>query len=75
MNLSIKLKIFKYNRIKLINLEIHNNFMEKVIVSKSKFQKMKNELRTLRNTSLYKRILKSKEELKNKVYTRKDLGF
>jgi len=36
---------------------------------------MKSEIKTLRNSELYKKVLKSKEELKTKVYTRKDLGF
>lgn len=36
---------------------------------------MKSEIKTLRDSDLYKKILKSKEELKKKVYTRKDLGF
>lgn len=49
--------------------------MENVTISKTEYLKMKSEIKTLRNSELYKKILKSKEELKNKVYTRKDLGF
>lgn len=49
--------------------------MEHVIISKRKYLKMKNEIKTLRNSSLYKKILKSKEEIKKRAYTRKDLGF
>ena len=49
--------------------------MESVTISKSKYLKMKSEIRTLRNSDLYKKVLRSKEELKKKAYTRKDLGF
>jgi PHD/YefM family antitoxin component YafN of YafNO toxin-antitoxin module len=49
--------------------------MENVIIPKSEYLKMKREIKTLRNSDLYKKIIKSKEELKKKVYTRKDLGF
>ena len=44
-------------------------------ISKKKYHEMKTEIKTLRNTQLYKKILKSNEELKKKIYTRKDLGF
>jgi len=49
--------------------------MDTITISKTKYLQMKNEIKTLRNSSLYKKILRSKEELKKKVYTRKDLGF
>lgn len=49
--------------------------METITISKSDYIKMKNEVKTLKNSKLYKKILKSKEELKKKIYTREDLGF
>ena len=49
--------------------------METVTIPKHEYLKMKTELKTLRNSKLYKKVLKSKEELKTKTYTRKDLGF
>jgi len=49
--------------------------METVTIPKTQYLKMKSEIKTLRNSDLYKKVLKSKEELKQKVYTRKDLGF
>lgn len=38
-------------------------------------QKLKEEVKTLRNTQLYKRLLDCLENLKKKEYTRKDLGI
>ncbi len=49
--------------------------MDSVTIPKSEYLKMKSEIKTLRDSELYKKILKSKEELKKKAYTRKDLGF
>ena len=49
--------------------------METITIPKSEYEQMKLELKTLRNSELYKKILKSKEELKEKVYSRKDIGF
>jgi hypothetical protein len=49
--------------------------MEKIIVDKKKYIQLKKEVETLRNSNLYKKILKTNEELKKKIYTRKDLGF
>ena len=49
--------------------------MDTITIPKSEYLQMKSEIEALKNSSLYKKILKSKEELKKKVYTRKDLGF
>jgi hypothetical protein len=49
--------------------------MENVTIPKSEYLKMKSEIKTLRNSDLYKKVLKSKYELKKKAYTRKNLGF
>lgn len=49
--------------------------METVTIPKSEYLQMKSEIETLRNSDLYQKILKSKKELKKKVYTRTDLGF
>ncbi len=56
--------------------------METVTISKSQLesiekenQKLKTEVETLRNTSLYRRLLDCLENLKEKEYTRKDLGI
>ena len=46
-----------------------------ITIPKAEYLKMESEIETLRNSSLYKKIFKSKNELKKKVYTRKDLGF
>jgi len=45
----------------------------KVLEQKNK--KLKQEVETLRNTQLYKRLLECLENLKKKEYTRKDLGL
>ena len=37
--------------------------MDTITISKTKYLQMKNEIKTLRNSSLYKKILRSKEEL------------
>ena len=54
--------------------------METVTISKEKYEQMQREIKTLRNTDLYKKLLKSLAEFKKdaaegKEYTRKDLGF
>lgn len=38
-------------------------------------KKLKSEVETLHNTSLYKRLLECLENLKKKEYTRRDLGI
>ncbi len=38
-------------------------------------KKLKVEIETLRNTSLYRRLMECLENLKRKEYTRKDVGI
>ena len=50
--------------------------METVTVPKTEFEIMQQELKTLRKTNIYLRLLDFEENtLKDKKYTRKDLGF
>ncbi len=49
--------------------------METITIPKAEYLRMKSEIKTLRNSDLYKKVLKSKKEIKKKIYTRKDLGF
>lgn len=49
--------------------------METITIPKTEYIQMKAEIETLRKSHLYKKVLQSKEELKEKVYTRADLGF
>lgn len=50
--------------------------METVTIPKEEYIQMQEEIKALRNTKLYKRLLEFEENIKNgKKYTRKDLGF
>jgi len=49
--------------------------METITIPKEEFELMKQEIKTLRATSLYKRLLQFEQNIKTKKYTRKDLGF
>lgn len=50
--------------------------MGKIKISKYEFKQMQRELRTLRNSNLYKRLLDFENNIaKGKKYTREDLGF
>ena len=50
--------------------------MEMITIPKPEFEKMKQEIEILRNSSLYKRLLEFEQNVfMGKVYTRKDLGF
>ena len=50
--------------------------MEMITIPKPEFEKMKQEIEILRNSSLYKRLLEFEQNVSmGKVYTRKDLGF
>lgn len=49
---------------------------ETITIQKAKFEQMKQELNTLRNSRLYQRLLEFEQNiLQGKKYTRKDLGF
>jgi PHD/YefM family antitoxin component YafN of YafNO toxin-antitoxin module len=48
---------------------------ETVTIPKAKFEAMKEEIATLRNAKLYKRLLEFEKNIQKKRYTRKDLGF
>ena len=50
--------------------------MEMITLPKIEFEKMQEELRTLKNAKLYKKLLEFEKNLMDgKAYTRKDLGF
>lgn len=46
-----------------------------VTIPKEEYVQMKEELQTLRNSSIYKRLLEFEKNITEKKYTRKDLGF
>lgn len=50
--------------------------METVTIPKSEFEEMKREIKTFRNSKLYRRLIECEDNIKSgKVYTREDLGF
>ncbi|MFH0701220.1 MAG: hypothetical protein V2A62_02165 [Candidatus Woesearchaeota archaeon] len=49
--------------------------MDTVTIPRQEFEQMKQELKLLRNSHLYKRLLECLDNLKAKEYTRKDLGI
>lgn len=50
--------------------------METITIPKQEYKEMKQELESLRNTSLYKRLLEfEKNTGEGKKFTQKDLGF
>ena len=50
--------------------------MDIVTISRSEFEQMKIELKTLRSSIIYQRLLEFEQNiLQGKKYTRKDLGF
>ncbi|HLC85933.1 MAG TPA: hypothetical protein VJG30_01445 [Candidatus Nanoarchaeia archaeon] len=45
-------------------------------ISKAEFEQMKQELKILRNSNIYQRLLEFEQNIKQgKIFTRKDLGF
>ena len=49
--------------------------METVMIPKVEFEQMKAEIKTLRKTKLYLRLLEFEKNIEGKKYTREDLGF
>jgi len=50
--------------------------MEMITIPKEKLEEMEREIKILRNSNLYKRLLEfEKNILEGKKYTRNDLGF
>ena len=50
--------------------------METITVSKAELEQLQRELETLRNSSLYKRLLEFEKNIsEGKRFTRADLGF
>ena len=50
--------------------------MEMINIPKPRFEKMEQELKILRNSELYKRLLQFEQNImEGGIYTRKDLGF
>lgn len=67
---------FRYIDPKLYKLLFMDIIMETVTISKQEFEQMKTELETLRNSKLYRKLLKFQDDVvKGKKYTRKELGI
>ena len=49
--------------------------METITIPKIRFEEMKREIKTLRNSRIYIRLLEFERNVLKKMYTRKDLGF
>jgi len=49
--------------------------METITIPKIRFEEMKREIKTLRNSRIYIRLLEFERNVLKKRYTRKDLGF
>ena len=49
--------------------------METITIPKQKFQQMKREIETLRDSRIYQRLLEFEQNILNKKYSRKYLGF
>ena len=50
--------------------------METITIPKERFERIMLEIKVLRNSKLYKRLLEFEENIsKGRRYTRKDLGF
>ncbi len=49
--------------------------METITLPREKFERMLEELRILRNLKLYKRLLEFEKNIKQKRYSRSDLGI
>ena len=50
--------------------------METITITKEKFNQMQEEITSLRNSTIYKRLLEFEKNItKGKKFTRKDLGF
>ena len=54
-------------------VSIHN--METVTISKKEYESLKQEIESLRNSSLYKRLLEFEKNIIQKKFTRQDIGF
>jgi len=46
-----------------------------IIISKEKYSAMENELKTLRNSAIHKRLLYFEKNISPKKFSRADLGF
>jgi hypothetical protein len=49
--------------------------MDNITIPKSEFEQMKKKLEVLRDSKVYKRLLKFEQNISKKKYSRKDLGF
>lgn len=50
--------------------------MDTITIPKQEYKEMKQELESLRNTAIYKRLLEFEKHVEEgKKFTRKDLGF
>lgn len=49
--------------------------METVNIPKEEFEKMIMEIKMFRDSKIYQRLLEFEENIKNKRFTREDVGF
>jgi len=49
--------------------------METITIPRAQYEKMKEEIRILRSSKLYKRLLEFEDNIQKKKYSRKELGF
>lgn len=49
--------------------------MENITIPKEKYEQMKKEIKILRNSKIYKRLLNFEKNILKEKYTREDLGF
>jgi len=49
--------------------------MDTVTLSREEYESMQQELDTLRNSKIYKRLLEFEKNIEEEKYTREDLGF
>ena len=49
--------------------------METVTITREEYQELKEEIKTLRESKLYQRLLEFEKNITQKKYSRKDLGF
>ena len=61
---------------KLKYIAIYCIIMETITIPKDEYLQLKAQIKTLKNSELYKRLLEFEKNIKvGKIFTRKDLGF
>ncbi len=49
--------------------------METITITKEEYEEMKEEIKNLRESKLYQRLLEFEQNISKNKYSRKDLGF